>query len=69
MLNFFLVNLILFNTWDNMLLRWCRRESACQCRGHKDAGSIPGLGKFPGEGNCNLLQYFFSGKLHGQGDG
>ena len=28
--------------------------SACQCRRH---GSIPGLGRSPGEGNGNLLQY------------
>ena len=24
-----------------------------------DMGLIPGLGRFPGEGNGNLLQYFF----------
>ena len=23
----------------------------------KDSGSIPGLGRFPGGGNCNSLQY------------
>ena len=23
-----------------------------------DSGSIPGLGRYPGEGNGNLLQYF-----------
>ena len=33
-----------------------------------DAGSILGLGRFPGIGNGNLLQYSFqySGKFHGQ---
>ena len=30
-------------------------------------GSIPGLGRSPGEGNGNLLQYSFPGKSHGQG--
>ena len=31
-----------------------------------DAGSIPGLGRFPGGGNGNLLQVFLPGKFHGQ---
>ena len=30
------------------------KESACNTG---DLGSIPGLGRFPGEGNSNLLQY------------
>ena len=30
------------------------KESACQAG---DAGSIPGLGRFPGVGNGNPLQY------------
>ena len=29
-------------------------ESACSAG---DPGSIPGLGRFPGEGNCNPLQH------------
>ena len=36
------------------------KESACQCRRcrrHRDTGSIPGLGRSPGEGNGNPLQY------------
>ena len=32
------------------------RESACNVG---DPGSIPGLGRSPGEGNGNLLQYSF----------
>ena len=32
------------------------KESACQFRGHKDVGVIPGLGRFPGEGNGSPLQ-------------
>ena len=31
-----------------------------------DAGSIAGLGKSPGEGNGNPLQYSVHGKTHGQ---
>ena len=30
------------------------KESACQGR---DIGSVPGLGRSPGEGNDNLFQY------------
>ena len=31
-----------------------------------DAGSIPGPGRSPGEGNDNPLQYSFLEKFHGQ---
>ena len=31
-----------------------------------DLGSIPGLGRSPGEGNDNPLQYTWPGKSHGQ---
>ena len=31
------------------------KESACNAG---DSGSIPGLGRFPGEGNGNSLHYF-----------
>ena len=33
---------------------WLGKESACDAG---DLGLIPGLGRFPGEGNGNLLQY------------
>ena len=33
------------------------KEPACQCRRHKRRGSIPGLGRFPGGGHGNPLQY------------
>ena len=33
------------------------KESACQCRKHRDVGSIPGLGRSPGRDNGNPLQY------------
>ena len=32
----------------------------------RDLGSNPGLGRFPGEGNGNPLQYFLPWKCHGQ---
>ena len=31
-----------------------------------DVGSIPGLGRFSGEGNGNPLLVFFRGESHGQ---
>ena len=31
-----------------------------------DMGSVPGLGRFPGVGNGNPLQYSCLGKFHGQ---
>ena len=40
---------------EDELPMWCRdEESTCQAG---DAGSIPGLGRFPGERNGYLLQY------------
>ena len=33
------------------------KESACNAGDTGDAGLIPGLERFPGEGNGNLLQY------------
>ena len=42
---------------DNWLPWWLGGlESACNAG---DVGSIPGLGKSPGEGNGNPLQYSF----------
>ena len=35
------------------------KEPTCQCRRHRDVGSIPGLGRSPGEGNGNPLQYAY----------
>ena len=32
----------------------------------RDEGSNPELGRSPGEGNGNLLQYFYLGNAHGQ---
>ena len=32
----------------------------------RDPGSSPGLGRSPGEGNGNPLQYYLPGKSHGQ---
>ena len=39
------------------------KESACNA---EDLGSIPGSGRFPGEGNGNPLQYSCLENLHGQ---
>ena len=33
------------------------KEPACQCRSVRDTDLIPGLGRSPGEGNGNTLQY------------
>ena len=36
-----------------------KKETACQYRRHNEmAGSIPGLGRSPGGGHGNPLQYF-----------
>ena len=32
-------------------------ESACNAGDIRDVGLIPGLGRSPGEGNCNPLRY------------
>jgi len=39
------------------------KESACSAG---DLGSIPGLGRSPGQGNGNLLQYSCLENPHGQ---
>ena len=38
---------------------WCLsgKESACNAGDARDTGSIPGLGRFPGEENANPLQF------------
>ena len=33
---------------------------------YNDPGSVPGLGRSPGEGNGNPFQLFLPGKSHGQ---
>ena len=44
---------------ENLELPSCRsgKESTCQCRDTREEGSIPGSGRFPGEGTGNPLQY------------
>ena len=32
------------------------KQTACQCRDMRDAGSVPGLGRSPGGGHGNPLQ-------------
>ena len=45
------------------------KEYTCTCRRgkrHRNTGSVPQLGRSPGVGNGNSLQYFLPGKVHGQ---
>ena len=50
------VNLTLYLTLG--LPKWLSgKESACNAGGTKDAGLIPGSGRFPKRGNGNPLQY------------
>jgi len=42
------------------------KESACSAGEAGYLGLIPGLGRFPGEGNGYLLQYFCLENSHGQ---
>ena len=42
------------------------KNPSASARDAKDIGLIPGLGRYPGVGNGNLLQYFLPGKFHGQ---
>ena len=39
------------------------KEPVCQCRRHRDVGSIPGSVRSHGEGNGNPLQYSCLGNL------
>ena len=49
--------------WLGLLLFFCfpggsaGKESPCSAENAKDAGTIPGLERSPGEGNGNPLQY------------
>ena len=43
------------------------KESACNAGDTGDAGLIPGLGRSPGRGNGNLLQYSYLEKSMGKG--
>ena len=44
-----------------------KKESACNSGDTGDVGLIPGLGRFPGEGNGNPLEYFCLGNLMERG--
>ena len=49
------------------LPRWLSgQESACDAGGTVDSGSVPGLGRSPGEGNGYPLPIFLPGEFHGQ---
>jgi len=45
--------------------QWVKNLPAMQ-EMQADTGSIPRLGRSPGGGHGNLLQYFLPGKFHGQ---
>ena len=57
-----MITIIISNSWG-FLCTSVSKESACNAG---DLGSIPGSGRFPGEGNSNPLQVFLPGKSHGQ---
>ena len=42
------------------------KEFACNAGDTRDTGSIPGLGRSPGAGHGNPLQYSWPGESHGQ---
>ena len=42
------------------------KESACKAGDAGDGYSIPGLERFPGEGDDNPLRVFLPGKFYGQ---
>ena len=46
--------------WVSEVAQWVKNPPA-----NADVGSIPGLGRFPEEGNGNPLQYSCLGKSHG----
>ena len=48
---------------DNFPGGLASKESACNAG---DLGSVPGLGKSPGEGNCLPTPVFLPGEFHGQ---
>ena len=43
--------------WDITRILYSGKESACQAGDARDADSITGLGRYPGVGNGNQLQY------------
>ena len=43
------------------------KESTCSAGDSRDARSIPGAGRSPGEGNGNLFSTLLSGESHGLG--
>ena len=49
--------LLSVGTRDSQLAQWVGKESACSAGDAGDAGSIPRLGRSPGGGHGNLLQY------------
>ena len=59
----FCVQLYIFYIWNGLHGGSDGKESACN---DADMGSVPGSGRFPGEGNGKALQVFLLGKFHEQ---
>ena len=63
----FVFFLFLPHIYQARLLQWLSgKESACNAGATGDMGLIPGLGRYPGGGNGNLLQYACLKNTHGQ---
>ena len=66
---FFRIDLIMFDLiMSGSSLVWLSsEESACKAGDVRDAGSIPELRRFPGEGKGNPFQYSFLENSMGRG--
>ena len=45
------------NIWVSQLAQWLKKNLSAKARDTRDAVLIPGLGRSPGQGNGNPLQY------------
>ena len=52
--------------WASLVAQWLKKKKKKLPSNAKDMCLIPGLGRSPGEGNGNLLQYSCLGKSHRQ---
>ena len=52
--------------WASLVAQWFKKKKKKLPSNAKDMSLIPGLGRSPGEGNGNLLQYSCLGKSHRQ---
>ena len=54
---YYSVNLVKLQLYGGSPVGTSGKEPVCQCSRYKHTGLIPGLGRFPGGGHGNLLQY------------